>query len=87
MNVTKDDPIGTVRYVLETLETQAVAQGSHPVLIHEAMEALDKIEKLVEDALLARADAEDEASHLRANRAKDVSPYDLEGFHRSLRRG
>lgn len=47
----KRDPISTLRYVLETLEKQAVKAGSHPVLIHEGLEALDRLEKIISVAL------------------------------------
>ncbi len=41
------DPISTLQYVLETLEKLAIDAGSHPVLIHEGLEALDRLRKPV----------------------------------------
>lgn len=39
------EPLGVVRYVLETLERQSVKAGSHPLLIHQALEALESAER------------------------------------------
>lgn len=36
-------PLDVVRYVLQKLEKQAVAAGSFPVLIHEGLEAEEKV--------------------------------------------
>ena len=42
------DPLDVIRYVLQKLEKQAIAAGSHPVLIHEGLEAEEKVRAEVE---------------------------------------
>lgn len=43
MEVKRVEPLEVLRVVLERLERQAIKAGSHPVLIHEGLEALDRL--------------------------------------------
>lgn len=67
MEVRRGEPIAVVEHVLRRLERQAIDAGSHPVLIHEGMEALDRLRE--ENARLRDADRE---SAVRRNAALDL---------------
>lgn len=42
------NPLDVIRYVLQNLEKQAIAAGSYPTLIHEGLEAEEKVRAEVE---------------------------------------
>lgn len=65
MDVKRREPIAVVEYVLRKLERQAIDIGSHPVLIHEGLEALDRLRE--ENARLRQRVAELEIAESAMN--------------------
>ena len=67
------NPLDVIRYVLQNLEKQAIAAGSYPTLIHEGLEAEEKVRAEVarlEGLILAQRK---EGKPL--NDWEDVDPY------------
>lgn len=60
VEVKRRAPLEVVKYVLDKLERRDIADGIHPVLIHEGQEALDRVE-----AEIARLRTELAEAHAR----------------------